>query len=245
MTKERYTPGHSKVSRSFMARRTAQAHAAFILPYLQSHMQALDCGCGPGTISAGLAERVPSGSVTAIDYSQEQIDEARRSCIRENLTFRRAAVYGLPFDDGRFDLVFAHALFEHLADPMRALREMRRVLRPGGLIGLCSPDFAAFVIAPETEAVRAAFADYREMQERNGGDTLAGRRLVEWIRQAGFAPLETQGRAENYPDPHTIGEYLAQQLDAESPQHAAAFREWMVQPGACFAQMWISCVARG
>lgn len=245
MKEERYTPGHSDVSRNFMAQRRAEAHAAFVLPYLRPDMRVLDCGCGPGSISAGLAARVPMGSVTGIDGSREQIVEAGERCSAENLTFHASSVYELPFEDARFDLVFAHALFEHLAAPLRALREMRRVLKPGGLIGLCSPDFGGFVIAPETEALRAAFTHYRQKQDSNGGDTLAGRRLVDWLAQTGFAPLETRGRVENYPDPRLIGEYLAHQLDDEAPQHAAAFREWMIQPGPCFAQMWISCVARG
>lgn len=244
MNKERYTPGHSEVSRQFMAKRSLDAHGAFIKPHLREGFRVLDCGCGPGTISAGLAGVVKAGSVHGIDQSELQIAEAKRIHSAPNLTFSTDDVYDLPFEDGSFDLVFAHALFEHIGQPEPALREMHRVLKPGGLVGLCSPDFAAFIITPETEAVRDAFAFYRSMQESNGGDTLAGRRLATWLSESGFTPLETQGRCENYPDTKLIGDYLANQLDSHDAAHAAAFREWMVMPGACFAQMWISCVAQ-
>lgn len=244
MKKENYTPGHSEVSRRFMAKRSLEAHGAFIESYLREGMRVLDCGCGPGTISAGLAKAVGNGTVHGIDQSGPQIAEAVSRHQLHNLTFSANSVYQIPFDDDTFDLVFAHALFEHVGNPEAALREMYRVLKPGGLVGLCSPDFGAFIITPETDAVRDAFAFYRSMQESNGGDTLAGRRLVAWLSASGFDPLDTQGRCENYPETELIGEYLANQLDAHDPAHAAAFREWMSLPGACFAQMWISCVAR-
>lgn len=244
MRKENYTPGHSEVSRCFMAKRSLEAHGAFIEPYLREGLHVLDCGCGPGTISAGIAELVGNGSVHGIDQSEPQIAEAQSLHQLPNLTFSAGSVYELTFEDETFDLVFAHALFEHLGDPGAALQEMYRVLKPGGLLGLCSPDFGAFIITPETDAVREAFAFYRAMQESNGGDTLAGRRLVSWLSNNGFEPLDTQGRCENYPETELIGEYLANQLVAHKPKHAAAFREWMAMPGVCFAQMWISCVAR-
>lgn len=244
MKKDNYTPGHSEVSRRFMAKRSLEAHGVFIQPYLKDGLRVLDCGCGPGTISAGLADMVGRGAVVGIDQSEQQIAEAKSLHKLPNLSFSAESVYQLPFEDEAFDLVFAHALFEHLGEPMAALQEIYRVLKPGGYVGLCSPDFAAFIITPETDTVRDAFAFYRSMQESNGGNTLAGRRLVTWLSESGFDPIETQGRCENYPETELIGEYLANQLDLREPRHAAAFRDWMVMPGACFAQMWISCVAK-
>lgn len=243
MKEEDYTPGHSEVSRRFMAKRSLVNHGSFLKHYLREDAKILDCGCGPGTITLELAQHAAKGTVKGIDQSELQIQEARRLHTLPNLSFDAASVYDLPFEDGVFDLVFAHALFEHLRNPVQALREIRRVLAPDGIVGLCSPDFAAFVITPETKAVREAFAFYRELQETNGGDTLAGRRLVDWLTESGFSPVETRGRCENYPDTRLIGEYLANQLDTHETLHAEAFREWMALPGACFAQMWISCIA--
>lgn len=244
MRSEHYTPGHSTVSRQFMARRSLYAHGAFIKPYLQRHFHVLDCGCGPGSITRDIARLVPQGMVCGIDQSEQQIAEARKRHKASNLNFAIASIYGLPFKDESFDLVFAHALFEHLADPHHALHEIYRILKPEGFVALCSPDFAAFIITPETDSIREAFAFYRNMQEANGGNTLAGRHLPTWLTDFGFALIKTQGRCENYSDPRLIGEYLAHQLDTPAPHHASSFRQWMHTPGACFAQMWISCIGR-
>ncbi len=245
MNSEKYTPGYSQTSRSFMARRRVESHASFILPYIESGNQILDCGCGPGTITQGLAERFPDSNIYGIDSSEMQIKEAvENNSDLFNLKFNVGSVYRLPFSENSFDFIFAHALFEHISDPIAALLEMRRTLRPGGFIGICSPDFEGFVISPFNSAIQEAMNYYRTMQEKNGGNTLAGRYLHNWISQTGFTPVKTLGRCENYPSPEVIGEYLAQQLDEAAQGHALTFREWMSQPAAMFSQVWISCVAR-
>lgn len=244
MNKETYTPGYSQTSRNFMAKRLADTHAYFVLPFLEAGMRILDCGCGPGTISRGFLEQYEGITVIGVDRSAEQIEEAAGMHQGvKGIQFQQASVYELPFADASFDLVFSHALFEHIAEPETALREMHRVLKPEGKVALCSPDFGAFVISPDKPAIRNAFEFYRKKQESNGGETLAGRRLHGWLGNAGFTPIDARGRCENYDDPVMIGEYLAEQLDEVAPDHAAAFRNWMKEPAALFAQMWISVVA--
>jgi ubiquinone/menaquinone biosynthesis C-methylase UbiE len=135
---ERYTPGHSPNATACMAARSLRTHAAFIEPWLKSGFQVLDCGCGPGAISVGLATAVgPSGQVTGIDLAESQIAIAQARSTA-NLNFQVGSVYELPFDDNSFDVVFSHALFEHLARPIAAIQEIHRILRPGGVAGLCN-----------------------------------------------------------------------------------------------------------
>jgi ubiquinone/menaquinone biosynthesis C-methylase UbiE len=135
---ERYTPGHSPNTTACMAARSLRTHAAFIEPWLKSGFQVLDCGCGPGAISVGLATAVgPSGQVTGIDLAESQIAIAQARSTA-NLNFQVGSVYELPFDDNSFDVVFSHALFEHLARPIAAIQEIHRILRPGGVAGLCN-----------------------------------------------------------------------------------------------------------
>src|ERR1700730_4220237 len=123
---------------SFMEQRSADTHAGFFLPQLLSGWCVLDAGCGPGSITLGRARRVAPGVVTGIDFEDSQFAKAREQAKHEglNVEFRKASVYQLPFEDESFDAIFSHALFEHLSDPCAALRELRRVLKPGGLIAL-------------------------------------------------------------------------------------------------------------
>jgi len=242
---ETYTPGYSSRSRSFMARRRLETHAEFLIPFLADRKRILDCGCGPGTITADIAKHCAGSSVVGIDKDEFQVDKASEAFGDiPNLRFEPCSIYDLPFDDESFDCVFSHALFEHIGRPDDALSEIHRVLQPGGIAALASPDFGAFIMSPQTAEIEQAFNSYRKIQDLNGGNTLAGRYLRNWVSQAGFAPLKTEGRCENYPDLPLIGEYLADQLEGTKPKEAAAFRNWMILPGACFAQMWISTVAK-
>lgn len=241
---ECYTPGHSLNATAFMAARTLRTHGAFIEPWLKPGLQVLDCGCGPGAISVGLAEAVgPSGQVTGVDLAESQIAIAQARSAA-NLRFQVGSVYEMPFDDNTYDLVFSHALFEHLAKPMAAIQEIRRILRPGGVAGLCSPDWSGFILSPISERVEAAIARYRALQEKNGGDTQAGRKLGSWLEAGGLSIRKLDARYECYPDTKTIAEYLAIQLEHAGENDAGAtLREWALLPWGLFSQSWVSAVA--
>ena len=97
----------------------------------------LDDGCGSGGMTVSIAEEAhfavgiePTERFVAA--GQKLADERRVG----NLQFVRADGHDLPFEDGSFDLALSHAVIEHVADPSRYLRELRRVLRPGGLLFL-------------------------------------------------------------------------------------------------------------
>lgn len=245
---ETYTPGHGRNATAFMSTRSLHSHGGFAEPWLHPGMELLDCGCGPGTITLDLAREVLPGRVTGIDLSASQIELARQRASgleTVNASFQNAGVYDMPFADGSFDLVFAHALMEHLARPQDALAEMNRVLRPGGLIALCSPDWDAFQLDPVGSEVDEAIAEYRHLQEQNGGDTRAGHRLTQWAAKAGFTVLATTPRYEVYESTVRIADYLAAQLEeAGRIGSSQALRRWSRQPGSRFAQAWVGMVAR-
>lgn len=241
-TKERYTPGHTPNATAFMAERDFESHGFFLAPLLLPGFDVLDAGCGPATITAGIAERVFPGRVTAMDVSAPQLEQARRLTEgREimNIDFVAASAGATPFADHTFDVVFAHALMEHLGEPDLALREFHRVTRPGGFIGLCSPDWDNFELQSCPAKVGRALNAYRHMQERNGGDTRAGEHIKDWLRAAGFTLLAHDEWVEEYEDPARIAVYLALQLEGAGQfHHATALREWAARPGARFLQSW-------
>jgi ubiquinone/menaquinone biosynthesis C-methylase UbiE len=251
MLQAAYTPGYSPQITQFMARRTAESHAAFFLPYLRPGMTVLDCGCGPGTITLDLARRVAPGQVIGIDQAASQIELAQAAAQEvgmEHVTFRAASIYELPFADASFDAVFSHALFEHLPDPLAALAEVHRVLKPGGWVGLCSPDWGGFLVAPPSPGLGEALHYYMDLQTQNGGNVLAGRYLGQWLTATGFGQVQMSARYECYADRPLIGEYLAAQLDrvqnATAAQMAQQLRDWQLIPGGLFAQAWVSALGQ-
>ena len=228
-----------------MSERTLESHGAFAIPFLHDGLAVLDVGCGPGTITCDIAERIPHGSVIGVDADERQVRKSEENAddrgVR-NVSFRTADAYELPFETDSFDVVFAHAVLEHLREPRRALKEFRRVLRPAGTVAVCSPDWGGFLLAPPSDRLHAAVDAYKDLQTRNGGDVYVGRKLASLATQVGFRSVEMKARYEVYDSLQFIGEYLAVQLEDDSDSlNAATFREWATDRDGMFAQAWVSC----
>jgi ubiquinone/menaquinone biosynthesis C-methylase UbiE len=191
-----YTYGHSPGVVAVHAARSAQREAGFILGYLATGMRVLDAGCGPGSITVGLAEHVAPGEVVGIDRSPDVIEQAQRLASERGVTnarFQTASVTSLPFDDASFDAVFAHTLLEHVRDPLAALREFSRVLKPGGTIGVRDADWQARSMGPFNSDVEEAADLYARLWRHNGGDPRSGPKLPELMLEAGFQLVSTAG----------------------------------------------------
>jgi ubiquinone/menaquinone biosynthesis C-methylase UbiE len=245
------------------ARRTAGANAAFFLPHLRAGMRLLDCGCGPGSITAGLAEAVAPGAAIGIDASRAAIDAARLvQTDGANLRFAIADAFTLPFPDATFDAVFAHALLQHLPDPLAALREMRRVLEPGGVIGVADADHDGSIIAPHDPLLERSMQLLRDVRERSGGgDPRIGKQLRALLHEAGFVRAAASvTAASDGSDAVTgrTGEWQARYLESPVGGRAialglttdddlrsmvAAWRAWGAHPGAFWARFWCEAVA--
>ncbi|MEV4534414.1 methyltransferase domain-containing protein [Asanoa sp. NPDC049518] len=181
-----YTHGHHESVLRSHRWRTAENSAAYLLPALTPDTRLLDVGCGPGTITADLAARV--GSVTAIETAPPALDAARAVAAERgvDIDFAVEDVHALSFDDNSFDVVHAHQVLQHVADPVTALREMARVCRPGGVVAARDSDYAAFTWWPEVPALSEWLDLYRRVARANGGEPDAGRRLLSWARAAGL-----------------------------------------------------------
>jgi SAM-dependent methyltransferase len=262
--RETYTPGHEDYVLEFMKRRSAESHAAWFLPFLEPGLDLLDCACGPGSITVGLAEQVVPGRVTGIDLHADQLERARETAAAhgiDNIEFREADIYGLPFAEGSFNRVFSNALLEHLSEPVVALREIKRVLRPEGVVGLAAPDWGGFIFAPSGRGAEEAVELYQVVQRKNGGNPLVGRELGTLLEAAGFKDIKLGARYEVYEETPYIANYLAMRLelsaeteaDASDPsltpeqfrKAAVDLRTWGDIPHAMWAQTWIHAIASG
>ena len=190
--KEAYVHGYSPEHRAFLASRTATREAAFFLPYLKPGMSLLDCGCGMGALTTSLAEWLDPGEVVGIDREQSQINAARDWAGEKgvgNVRFELGSIYEIGYPDASFDAAFAFTVLEHLREPRQAMREMRRVLKPGGVIGLQDPDYEAQLQAPDSPAVRELMMLMRRFSEEHASPYYA-RHQREYLLEAGFSRTE-------------------------------------------------------
>ncbi|MGW0119442.1 methyltransferase domain-containing protein [Streptomyces sp. NPDC003327] len=193
-----YTHGHHESVLRSHSWRTAANSAAYLLPELRAGLDVLDVGCGPGTITADLAAAVAPGRVVGVDAAEDVLAKARNVSAERglgNVEFAVADVHALDFPDDSFDVVHAHQVLQHVGDPVRALREMRRVCRPGGVVAARDSDYGAFAWYPELPALETWLDLYHRVASANGGEPDAGRRLFAWARQAGFTEVTTTATA--------------------------------------------------
>ncbi|MBX3329498.1 MAG: methyltransferase domain-containing protein [Nitrospira sp.] len=201
---EVYSAGYDPLVLKGLARREATRDAAFFVPHLTPAMHVLDCGCGPGGISVTLAALVPQGRVVGIDIEDRQLDMGRREAQQRgigNVEFHHASLYALPFEDGTFDAVLAHAVLYHLAEPMKALQELWRLLKPGGVIGLRDADFDGDVYFPPHEDVDRFWKLMERVIEHSGGDTRFGRKQRRLLREAGFQNIAASASCDAFGTP--------------------------------------------
>jgi SAM-dependent methyltransferase len=181
---------------SYTGTRTATEWIPFFLPHLHPGMSLLDCGCGVGSITLDLAERLAPGQVVGVDIDESQIAMARAEAGRRglsNVSFEVASVYELPFPNGSFDAALAHTLLMHLHEPLRALRVLRQMLKPGGVVCVSDDDWSTIVYSPADPHLRKAWDLTFRIVEHNGGSPFYARHLRGLMLEAGFA--RTEGHA--------------------------------------------------
>lgn len=137
--------------------RNAQDYADFLLRHLEGDFRVLDVGCGQGTITLGLAERV--AHVDAVDPEAEEFADARRYAAEhqiKNVEFRVGSVYGLDFPDDHFDACLCHSMLETLDRPLDGLIEIKRILKSGGVLGVACVEYGGLILTgPELRAPEA------------------------------------------------------------------------------------------
>lgn len=196
-----------------------------------------DIGCGPGTDLGRLADAVGiDGSVVGVDRELRMLDEARRRFAdRPNVELRQGDVHDLPLLDGSVDRARVDRVLQHVLDPARALAEVRRVLRPGGLFGMAEPDWDTLAVADEDVETSRRFADYVASRVRNA---TIGRELVRLSVQAGLQVRSVEPIAVLFRDFDTADKILGLRRNA-----ARAVQDGTL--AAADADAWVQRLATG
>lgn len=264
--RELYTHGHAAATLRQHGQRTLEEAAAFLLPHLRSGMAALDVGCGPGSITRGLAQRLAPGAVVGLDPSTAALAEAQRDASArglDNLRYVQGSVYELPFADASFDVVYAHQVLQHLREPAVALRQMLRVLRPGGIVAVRDVDWGTAAHWPAEPWIERFIEVHLQTWRRNGGEPLMGRKLRALLNAAPVVDVEVTAGEWCYTTPAETsawGDSYAERLltspmgeraveyghatRADLEAMAAAFRRWAVHPDAFWSFTQVAALAR-
>ncbi|WP_370969296.1 methyltransferase domain-containing protein [Amycolatopsis sp. cg9] len=250
---EGYAPGYGRDAVSMMSARTAAERAAFAQPLFRPGAWVVDLGCGPGSITLGLA---PESRLVGVDRDAGQVELARaaaRRAGRSTVDYLVASAYDLPFASGSVDVAFSHALFEHLSAPLDALAELRRVLRPGGRLALSTSDWSKARLRPKTANVDAALRGHYLLRRQSGGNPFAGRVIAEQCAAAGFTEIVSRARYRSDMSYRDLAKYVEARLDAalkeegrDRDQLASAARSaWMWTRGGDgdFSQCWVEVTA--
>jgi len=200
--KEFYSLNNAEAQRTYVGVRRAKDWVGFFLPHLKQGNSLLDCGCGVGSITLDLADLVAPGQVIGVDMDAGQLEIGRGNAKERgltNVTFEQGNVYELRFDSGTFDAVLAHTLLYHLSDPLRALKELRRVLKPGGIAAVSDDDFNSITFSPDHPFGKRIVEIMKNVLLFNGASPFYSPQLRGLMLEAGF--VRTEGfavAAEHY-----------------------------------------------
>ena len=200
--RDHYTHGYGEPVLASHSSRTVENSLAYGMAHLHPGMTVLDLGCGPGTITTGIARLVAPGRVIAVDLEASVLEMARdnaRAQGVDNIDFRVMDGYGLALEDDSIDFAHAHQVLQHVSDPVAILTEMVRVTKPGGIIAVRDSDYSSFAWYPRLPELDRWMALYQATARRNGGEPDAGRYLLSWAHRAGLTDVTSSSSTWTYP----------------------------------------------
>lgn len=207
-----YTMGYSEEFLQLLQRRNVENNAQHLLPHLKSGLRVLDVGCGPGTISLGLARAVEPGEVQGIDMEESQIMIARASAEaggHSNAEFQVGDATDLPFKDNYFDIAHTHAVLMHIPETDKTLSEIMRVLRPGGILASREMITLSSFVGPSEALDPVAWETFGKLVAARGGHPNMGLDLKNIFVNAGFVDVQTSASFDVFSTPEDVAFFHA------------------------------------
>lgn len=261
-----YTMGYSEEILKTQLRATAEDSAAFLLPYLRPGLRLLDFGCGPGAISVGLARAVAPGEMHGVDMAEPQIEMARSMAAsqgQDNAIFHVGDVTDLKFEDNFFDIAHCRNVLMHVPDTAAVLSEVKRVLKPGGIIACREMICGSAFTYPDFGIMRRSWEMFEDLVRADDGHPQMGKDMKGHIQEAGFVSIWMNASFSLYSTPDEIASIyrlISQWLLAPEASGAAikygasssklvkdlkvAYSRWKEHPGALFAFAYGEAIAQ-
>ncbi len=260
-----YTMGYSSVILETQLRATAETSAAHLLPYLRPGLRVLDFGCGPGTISVGLAKAVAPGEMHGVDMDESQIERARAVAASQgenNAIFHVGDVTALEFPDDFFDVAHCRSVLMHVPDTAAVLSEVKRVLKPGGILACREMICESAFTHPDFRIMRRSWDMFEDLVRADDGHPQMGKDMKRHILEAGFTNVRISASFSVYSSPEQIASIhrlISQWLLSPEVTEAAikygassenlvkdlraAYDRWKEHPAALFAFAYGEAIA--
>lgn len=261
-----YTMGYGEEVLETELRATAENSAAFLLPHLTPGLRLLDFGCGSGSISVGLAEAVAPGEMYGVDMAEGQIELARSIAAsqgHDNAVFHVGDVTHLEFEDSFFDVAYCSNVLMHVPDTAAVLSEIKRVLKPGGILACRELICESCFVHPDFAVRRRAWEVFEDLVRADDGHPQMGKDMKGHIKEAGFVDVQMSASFSIYSHPEEIASihrlvtqwFLSPEVSEAAMKYGAASSKlvndlkvasdrWRGHPGAVFAFAFGEAIAK-
>ena len=161
---------------------------------LKDGMNILDVGGGPGFYCEKLLENLPNSRVTILDIDDKLLRIAKNrlsnSYYNNRIAFKKTSVYKTGIKDNTYDFVICRFVLQHLDKPVEAVREIYRILKPGGIVAIIDSDSGLMGISDPAFLIKSGRSFFQELEKRARWNREIGRKLVKILKRCGFEDLD-------------------------------------------------------